>query len=247
MMNFYSIAGKKYPRVTHIIQATNPKSEASALKRKQRDYDSEHGEGAWEARVSKRSHEGVALHQTAKSWLEGESEPSYPDDIFSYWFGLRAFLEGLEPFEVLATEQLVVNESWHYAGTCDALIKFKKSGKTCLLDFKTFEGYSTWNGRPQFEWNLWRRSIKGQKRPLYHPGFEWCSPKYRDALLQGCLYKMALDHSGIPVNSFFIVVASRLRRVQLLSLPNYLWEGCQAEAFQRLQQFHQKETSHEEL
>ncbi len=166
-----------------------------------------------------------------------EVEPD--EQVEGYFQAARSLLLSIPEFRVIACEEVVANKTLFYAGQPDLIIQFIETEKLCLLDFKTFEGYTTYNGVFQATWNCWRRSIKGKRCPS-EPGWEWCMPKFRDAMLQLCLYKLAWDTGGIklPIKEAYIIVTCTTGEFQALPLLQRLWDDCMAEAIKRVNQFH---------
>jgi hypothetical protein len=234
-MRSYEIDGVKYPSVTEILDAAFP----TDWEKKALEYDAIHGVGAWERRRLARSHEGKLLHKSAQTYLEGNPHPTVAPSIRTYWESLLEGLATLPPHNVIALEEPVVNKELGYAGTPDAVLELE-SGSRWLLDFKTFEGYQLHRGGSQDTWPLWKRSIKKVPRPQ-EPGWEWTTPIFRRALLQGCLYKLALDLQTPEkqIEKISVWVATKNCGLQKIAFPYRLWNDCYQEAISIVEKFHQ--------
>ncbi|MBF9135363.1 hypothetical protein I0C86_41670 [Plantactinospora sp. S1510] len=76
----------------------------------------------------RRSDEGIRAHKFVDWWANRDGEQrGYDDDIAPYVRAFLAFIEryGLTPESFLVTERTGVNKIYRYAGTLDAIIRFR--------------------------------------------------------------------------------------------------------------------------
>jgi len=79
---------------------------------------------------TKRSGEGMSVHDAIEAWMHGESEEGCPD-------GFKKFIS-THTVEPLLAEVYMEHSSLGYCGRIDAYCMV--NGKLCLLDFKTSKG-----------------------------------------------------------------------------------------------------------
>ena len=127
-----------YPSVTTILGAVYPSG--YYLEKWIRD-NGEHGRIEFE----KSADQGTEVHMAIEALLQGREVPVYEDMPNKVKRGIQAFIDWYFEFKpkVIATEQIVFNDEYQYAGACDFVCELNYSkGKTeykgiYVIDFKT--------------------------------------------------------------------------------------------------------------
>lgn len=78
---------------------------------------------------------GTEVHKLAERLARGE-EVTVPDELAGHVDSYLKFLDQWEP-RVVATELVVFNRQWQYAGTADLIADFPPPFGRCLVDLKT--------------------------------------------------------------------------------------------------------------
>jgi hypothetical protein len=83
---------------------------------------------------------GTTVHSIVEAFKhtrqEIESLPTSPINLRGYGIGLYEWAKDTN-VEILEHEKTVRSDEYRYAGTLDMLVKFKNSGRTCIVDVKT--------------------------------------------------------------------------------------------------------------
>jgi hypothetical protein len=80
---------------------------------------------------------GTEIHELAEKSIHGEAI-EIPDELDGYVQGYVKFLDLWQP-EPILTERAIVNRTWWYAGTFDAIYRLP-TGETILADWKSSKG-----------------------------------------------------------------------------------------------------------
>lgn len=224
------------PRVTHILGKTKPKADQQRLEKSAKEYEAIHGPGTWEPRNKARCDEGTDVHKLAYDYLSSGTEPEYPTELRQYWLPFKQCLDqiGGEP---AGLEMEVFNHKLRYMGHVDARLHF--DDHHALIDFKTFEGYELWNGRRQNTWPLW--NAKPNKPPIEERGWEHLHYRPREALVQCCMYRMALAEMGLPVDEIWVCVITKFAGCQLIQMLPQWWAPAKQEAIARINQYYSQQ------
>lgn len=203
----------------------------------------------WDAYMVKAQERGTNVHHYMEVYfpLVEEAngyvlrEEDVPDVLLSKMKSLREFWEQDETigqyvkainqfsrelnkqtrdWQILSSEEVLVNEALNYGGRCDAL--FRIGDNHILIDLKTNGGYwSSWKQCQVYGWKEWRKPRKeavmvtkqyanGNSRevkkkdangkvikkeeampPITERGWDWVDEKIKSKFLQLCMYIMA--------------------------------------------------------
>lgn len=83
---------------------------------------------------------GTALHEFIESVNKGVDPSMVPDDLRP---DVEAYINAMEPFEVVAAEQFLVLDDLKIGGTTDFIVRHRSSGDLMIADLKTGRGATT--------------------------------------------------------------------------------------------------------
>lgn len=109
-------------------------------------------------------------------------------------------------YDIVAVEQRLFSKKFGFAGTCDLIIKHKRSNKYILVDWKTNK-------------NIYK-NYKGQK--LYKPFNNYLDQPLTHYFIQLSLYQLCLEEAGYQVSERWIYWTTEGKLIKAPNLVNKL-------------------------
>ena len=126
----YTIGGKQYARVTHILKLTeSPKSRKKLNDWKNR-IGSEESQGISQSARTR----GTAMHSLCEAYLLGRTLPVVHESGYPFWESIQGAIARIS--NVKALEQRICHPELMYAGTYDCFADFDDT-QNVIIDFKT--------------------------------------------------------------------------------------------------------------
>lgn len=125
---YVDAAGKRFPSVTSILNATKPQADREALAR----WRSQVGKTEASRISQTASRRGSQTHKQIRRYLLGQAVDC-PETALPYWQSLQPVFQDIE--EVRLVESTVFHDALGYAGRIDCVIRYR--GILCICDWKT--------------------------------------------------------------------------------------------------------------
>lgn len=126
----YTIDGKKYARVTHILSATEPPNKKKTLA----NWKKRVGEAEAQRISQEATMRGTAMHSLCEAYLLGNTLPIVHESAYPFWESIQGAIARIN--NVKSLEQRICHPELLYAGTYDCFADFDGI-ENVIIDFKT--------------------------------------------------------------------------------------------------------------